>query len=191
LPTGRRYGRLRGSGLSDATALARCGPCGARASNQMLRRAISTAKRTVTRGGNKRPLTRETRLENGPLASVFISAVNGWRPSVICPACWRGLGPLALMKSDDPRLPIKGAILRCDDGEGPFLFPDIERRQAKGKSSAEGRLERASESPSSDPNRDLTAPAMAIGSNPLSSTRKSARNRVGSVFQESLEVLMA
>src|SRR5271169_243120 len=63
---GRRYGRLRGSGLSDATALARCGPCGARASNQMLRRAISTAKRTVTRGGNKRPLTRETRLENGP-----------------------------------------------------------------------------------------------------------------------------
>src|SRR5271163_2184833 len=61
---GRRYGRLRGSGLSDATALARCGPCGARASNQMLRRAISTAKRTVTRGGNKRPLTRETRLEN-------------------------------------------------------------------------------------------------------------------------------
>jgi hypothetical protein len=64
LPTGRRYGRLRGSGLSDATALARCGPCGARASNQMLRRAISTAKRTVTRGGNKRPLTRETRLEN-------------------------------------------------------------------------------------------------------------------------------
>ena len=48
---------------------------------------------------------------DGPLASVFISAVNGWRPSVICPACWRGLGPLALMKSDDPRLPIKGASL--------------------------------------------------------------------------------
>jgi hypothetical protein len=46
---------------------------------------------------------------DGPLASVFISVVNGWRPSVICPACWRGLGPLALMKSDDPRLPIKGA----------------------------------------------------------------------------------
>jgi hypothetical protein len=47
--------------------------------------------------------------------------------------------------------------------------------QAKGKSSAEGRLERASESPSSDPTRDLTAPAMAIGSNPLSSTKKSAQ----------------
>jgi hypothetical protein len=30
----------------------------------MLRRTISTAKRTVTRGGNKRALTRETRLEN-------------------------------------------------------------------------------------------------------------------------------
>ena len=68
---GRRYGRLRGSGLSDATALARCGPCGARASNQMLRRTISTAKRTVTQGGNKRPLTRETRLEN--LAPSFRS----------------------------------------------------------------------------------------------------------------------
>jgi hypothetical protein len=27
------------------------------------------------------------------LASVFISAVNRWRPSVICPASWRGLGP--------------------------------------------------------------------------------------------------
>ena len=45
----------------------------------------------------------------GPLVSVFISAVNGWRPSVTWPACWRALGPLALMKSDDPRLPIKGA----------------------------------------------------------------------------------
>jgi hypothetical protein len=31
---------------------------------------------------------------------------------------------------------------------------------------------------------------MAIGSNPLSSTTKSARARVGSVFQGSLEVLM-
>ena len=31
---------------------------------------------------------------------------------------------------------------------------------------------------------------MAIGSNPLSSTRKSARAAVGSVFQETLEVLM-
>ena len=38
--------------------------------------------------------------------------------------------------------------------------------------------------------RDLTAPAMAIGSNPLSSTRKSARATVGSVFQEFFEVLM-
>jgi hypothetical protein len=46
---------------------------------------------------------------DGPLARVFISPVNGWRPSVVCPACWRGLGPLALMKSDDPRLPIKAA----------------------------------------------------------------------------------
>jgi hypothetical protein len=44
-----------------------------------------------------------------PWQAFFIAAVNGWRPSVICPACWRGLGPLALMKSDDLWLPIKGA----------------------------------------------------------------------------------
>ena len=53
---------------------------------------------------------------------AFISAVNGWRPSVICPACWRGLGPLALMKSDDPRLPIKGAsfglLTHCGVSDG-------------------------------------------------------------------------
>ena len=59
---------------------------------------------------------------DGPLASVFISAVNGWRPSVICPACWRGRGPLALMKSDDPRLPIKGAsfglLTHCGVSDG-------------------------------------------------------------------------
>jgi hypothetical protein len=59
---------------------------------------------------------------DGPLASVFISVVNGWRPSVICPACWRGLGPLALMKSDDPRLPIKGAsfglLTHCGVSDG-------------------------------------------------------------------------
>ena len=57
-----------------------------------------------------------------PTASVFISAVNGWRPSVICPACWRGLGPLALMKSDDPRLRIKGAssglLTHCGVSDG-------------------------------------------------------------------------
>jgi hypothetical protein len=38
--------------------------------------------------------------------------------------------------------------------------------------------------------RDLAAPAMAIGSNPLRSTRKSARAAVGSVFRELFEVLM-
>jgi hypothetical protein len=55
---------------------------------------------------------------DGPLASVFISAVNGWRPS----ACWRGLGPLALIKSDDPRLAIKGAsfglLTHCGVSDG-------------------------------------------------------------------------
>jgi hypothetical protein len=36
--------------------------------------------------------------------------------------CWRGLGPLALMKSDDPRLPIKGAsswlLTHCGVSDG-------------------------------------------------------------------------
>jgi hypothetical protein len=32
---------------------ARCGPCSACASDQMLRRTIPTAERTVTRGGDK------------------------------------------------------------------------------------------------------------------------------------------
>ena len=48
----------------------------------------------------RRLFTQPRSYVDGPLASVFISAVNGWRPSVICPACWRGLVPLALMKSD-------------------------------------------------------------------------------------------
>jgi len=38
--------------------------------------------------------------------------------------------------------------------------------------------------------RDLVAPEMAIGSNPLSSTRKSARAAVGFVFRELFEVLI-
>ena len=71
---------------------------------------------------NRRILFSNGSYVDGPLASVFISAVNGWRPSVICPACWRGLGPLALMKSDDPRLPIKGAsfglLTHCGVSDG-------------------------------------------------------------------------
>jgi hypothetical protein len=38
--------------------------------------------------------------------------------------------------------------------------PTSRRGQAKGKFSAEGRLQRASASPSGDPTRDLTMPAM-------------------------------
>jgi hypothetical protein len=38
--------------------------------------------------------------------------------------------------------------------------------------------------------RSLSQHLKAISSNPLSSTRKSARATVGSVFQESLKVLM-
>jgi hypothetical protein len=55
-------------------------------------------------------------------------------------------------------------------------LPRISRGgQAKGKSSAEGGLEWASESHGREPTRDLAAPAMAIGSNPLSSTSPSGR----------------
>src|SRR5580704_5558591 len=39
---------------------ARCGHCSTCASDQMLRRIIPTAERTVTRGGDKKPLTKET-----------------------------------------------------------------------------------------------------------------------------------
>ena len=42
---------------------------------------------------------------------------------------------------------------------------------SKGKSSAEGDLERRANTPSGDLTRDLAAAAMAIGSNSLSSTR--------------------
>jgi hypothetical protein len=62
--------------------------------------------------------------------------------------------------------------------------------QAKGKSSAEGGLERASESLKRRPNSDLAAPAMAIGSNPLSSTRKSPRTALGSPHPQSLDYLV-
>ena len=50
---------------------ARCGHCSTCASDQMVRRIIPTAERTVTRGGDKKPLTKETRLENGLRASTF------------------------------------------------------------------------------------------------------------------------
>jgi O-6-methylguanine DNA methyltransferase len=43
---------------------ARCGHCSTGASDQMLRRIVPTAERTVTRGGDKKQLTKETRLEN-------------------------------------------------------------------------------------------------------------------------------
>jgi hypothetical protein len=49
---------------------ARCGHCSTCASDQMLRRIIPTAERTVTRGGDKKPLTNETRLENAPYSAA-------------------------------------------------------------------------------------------------------------------------
>jgi hypothetical protein len=61
---------------------------------------------------------------------------------------------------------------------------------SKGKSSAEGGLERRANTPSGDPTRDLAAAAMAIGSNPLSSTRKWARTALGSRCPQSLDYLV-
>ena len=49
---------------------ARCGHCSTCASDQMLRRIFPTAERTVTRGGNKKQLTKETRLENAPYSAA-------------------------------------------------------------------------------------------------------------------------
>src|SRR6202022_4789383 len=45
---------------------ARGGHCSTGISDQMLRRITPTAERTVTRSGDKKPLTKETRLENAP-----------------------------------------------------------------------------------------------------------------------------
>jgi hypothetical protein len=60
----RRYGRPRGSGLSDATCVSSLWTLRRSCFEPDVAADISTAKRTVTRGGNKRALTRETRLEN-------------------------------------------------------------------------------------------------------------------------------
>jgi hypothetical protein len=67
----------------------------------MVRRIVPTAERTVTRGGDKKSLTKETRLENGLMASTFF-VLNGL---VGCGhmsgLVARRICPLALMKSDD------------------------------------------------------------------------------------------
>src|ERR1700720_2894330 len=55
---------------------ARCGHCSTCASDQMLRRIIPTAERTVTWGGDKKPLTNETRLENAPVWQGFLGDEN-------------------------------------------------------------------------------------------------------------------
>ena len=52
---------------------------------------------------------------DGPLASVFISAVNGWRPSVICPACWRGLESAGPDEVRRPSAPDQGGELWAPD----------------------------------------------------------------------------
>jgi len=66
---------------------ARCRHCSTCISDQMLRRITPTAERTVTRGGDKKPLTKETRLENGPsMASTFLALRTIWLAAVICPA---------------------------------------------------------------------------------------------------------
>jgi hypothetical protein len=69
LPAGRGYGWLREWALSGvivcqlavdiAAPVLRTRCCGG---------FIPTAERTVTRGGDKKPLTKETRLENAPYA---------------------------------------------------------------------------------------------------------------------------
>jgi hypothetical protein len=55
---------------------ARCGHCSTCASDQMLRRIIPTAERTVTRGSDKKALTKERRLENGPVLQESLNLVD-------------------------------------------------------------------------------------------------------------------
>jgi len=70
---------------------ARCGHCSTCASDQMLRRIIPTAERTVTRGGNKTIDKGDAIRERPhPCKRFFDAALPIWSTAVICPACWRG-----------------------------------------------------------------------------------------------------
>jgi len=92
LPTGRGYRMTARETVGPlGCARARCGHCSACASNQMLRRTLPTAERTVTpvrqTEKSKWLLTRETRLENGPLGSrASTRKLTSGSTAVMCPA---------------------------------------------------------------------------------------------------------
>ena len=65
---------------------ARCGHCSACASDQMLRRNIPTAERTVTRGGNK-AIDKGDAIRERPRGKHFLAFRTIWSAAVICPAC--------------------------------------------------------------------------------------------------------
>ena len=64
---------------------ARCGHCSACASDQMLRRNIPTAERTVTRGGNKAIDKGDAIRERLPLGKAFLRFLTILVGAVICP----------------------------------------------------------------------------------------------------------
>ena len=69
---------------------ARCGHCGTCALDQMVRRIVPTAERTVTRGGDKNIDYGDAIRERPRLARVFISVCAMRSGAVICPAFVRG-----------------------------------------------------------------------------------------------------
>jgi len=80
---------------------ARCGHCSTCASDQMLRRIIPTAERTVTRGGNK-TIDKGDAIRERPHGKRFLRVERfGRLRSYVRPQSVRSICPRALMKSDD------------------------------------------------------------------------------------------
>jgi hypothetical protein len=80
---------------------ARCGHCSTCASDQMLRRIIPTAERTVTRGGNK-TIDKGDAIRERPHGKRFLRVERfGRLRSYVRPLSVRSICPRALMKSDD------------------------------------------------------------------------------------------
>ena len=81
---------------------ARCGHCSTCASDQMLRRIIPTAERTVTRGGNKTIDKGDAIRERPRWQALFWRFERfGRLRSYVRPLSVRSICPRALMKSDD------------------------------------------------------------------------------------------
>jgi hypothetical protein len=64
---------------------------------------------------NQEPEPRGGVICGRPLGKRFVSATNGWRPSVICPACWRGPRSAGPDEVRRPSAPDQGCELWAPD----------------------------------------------------------------------------